>query len=105
MDAQAMTAFNLPPQDLMSLLLVGGAWLAAGAAIGTLYFLALRWNVRIFATGRPVVLAVALQFARFAAMAGLLTFVALEFGALPLLAATGGVLMARTMFLRWGAPP
>ncbi|MCF8534392.1 MAG: ATP synthase subunit I [Reyranella sp.] len=89
----------------MSLLLAGGAWLAAGAAIGALYFLALRWNVRFFATGRSVVLAVALQFARFAAMAGLLTIVALEFGALPLLAATAGVLMARTMFLRWGAPP
>ncbi len=100
-----MTAFNLPLQDLIPLLLASGAWLTAGAAIGVLYFLALRWNVQIFATGRSVLLAVALQFARFAVMAGLLTIVALEFGALPLLAATGGILMARTMLLRWGAPP
>ena len=45
MDAQAMTAFNLPLQDLIPLLLASGAWLTAGAAIGVLYFLALRWNV------------------------------------------------------------
>ncbi len=100
-----MTRLSLPQQDLMPLLLAGGAWLAAGAAIGALYFLALRWNVQIFATGRSVFLAVAIQFARFAAMAGLLTLVAMQFGALPLLAATAGILVARTVLVRWGARP
>jgi F1F0 ATPase subunit 2 len=101
MDAQAMTKFLLAQQDLIASALTGGAWLAAGAAVGALYFLTLHWNVRMFA-GRSPVLALALQLARFAAIAGALAIVAVHFGALPLLVATAGILAARTVFLRWG---
>jgi F1F0 ATPase subunit 2 len=104
MDAQAMTKFLLAQQDLIACALAGGAWLAAGAAVGALYFLTLHWNVRKFAAGRSPVLALALalQLARFAALAGVLAVVAVHFGALPLLVATAGILAARTVFLRWG---
>jgi F1F0 ATPase subunit 2 len=104
MDAQAMTKFLFAQQDVIASAFIVGAWLAAGAATGALYFLTLRWNVRMFAAARPPVLALALavQLARFAAIAGVLAVVAVHFGALPLLVATAGILVARTVFLRWG---
>ena len=99
-----MTGFLLAQQDLIASALAGGAWLAAGAAVGALYFLTLHWNVRMFAAGRSLVLALALalQLARFTAIAGVLAVLAVHFGALPLLVATAGILAARTVILRWG---
>jgi F1F0 ATPase subunit 2 len=102
MDAQAMTKFLVAQQDLIASVLAGGAWLAAGAAVGAVYFLTLHWNMRMFAAGRSPVLALALQLARFAAIGGVLAVIAVHFGALPLLVATTGILAARTVFLRWG---
>jgi len=96
-----MTKFLLAQQDVIAFAVIVGAWLAAGVAVGALYFLTLRWNVHMFAAGRSPVLALALQFARFAAIAGVLAVVAVHFGALPLLVATAGILAARTVFLRW----
>jgi F1F0 ATPase subunit 2 len=97
-----MTKILLAQQDLIAFAVIVVAWLAAGAAVGALYFLTLRWNVRMFAAGRSPVLAVALQLARFAAIAGVLAVVAVHFGGLPLLVASAGILAARTVFLRWG---
>jgi F1F0 ATPase subunit 2 len=79
-------------------------WLLAGALLGSLYFLTLRWNVRILASGR-VLLPFGLQLIRFAVVAAALTIVARSFGALPLLAAALGLLLARTMILRWEMQP
>ena len=97
-----MTTFLVAHQDLIVSAVIVGAWLVAGATVGALFFLTLRWNVRMFAAGRSPVLALGLQLARFAAIAGMLAFVALHFGALPLLVATAGILAARTVILRWG---
>lgn len=97
-----MTKILLAQHDAIASAVIVGAWLAAGGAAGALYFLTLRWNVRLFAVGRSPVLALALQLARFAAIGGLLAVIAAHFGALPLLVATSGILAARTVFLRWG---
>ncbi len=73
---------------------------SAGALFGSLHFLALRWNVRMLVSGRAL-LPVGLQLLRFAAVAAVLTLVARTFGALPLLAAALGLLVARIIVLRW----
>lgn len=104
MDAQAMTRFPFVPHDTAALVLSGGAWLMAGMLAGVAYFLTLRWNVRLLALGRSFVLALALQLARFAAVAGLLAVIAAHHGALPLVAAACGIVAARTVFVRSGAP-
>lgn len=97
-----MTRLDFAQYDLIPHLLAAGAWLVAGAAIGTLYFLTLRWNAAMFAAGRSPVLAMAMQIARFAAIAAMLAVIAAHFGALPLLVATAGVLLARTVIVRRG---
>jgi F1F0 ATPase subunit 2 len=98
-----MTKFLLVQQDLVPLVGALGAWLTAGTMVGTLYFLTLRWNVRMLADGRSPLLALTLQLARFASIAGVLAIVALHFGALPLLVVTAGILAARIVFVRWSA--
>ncbi len=84
--------------------LLGAAWLAAGALIGAAHFLTLRWNVRMLATGRSVLLPLGVQLARFALMAAVLLLITRSFGAWPLLMATVGILVARTAILRLGVP-
>jgi hypothetical protein len=56
----------------------------------------------MFAIGRSLPLALASQLVRFALIAGLLAVIASHFGALPLLAAAGGVLAARTAVVQLG---
>jgi F1F0 ATPase subunit 2 len=102
MDAQAMMTLYLSERELI---LLAGAGLAAGALIGAFHFLALRWNVRMFAAGQSLPLALALQLVRFAAIGAVLAGIAAHFGALPLLAATGGILAARRTVARFGAQP
>ena len=77
--------------------------LAAGIAIGALHFLSLRWSVRLFIEGRAA-RSLAIQGLRLAVLGGALAAVAVWFGALPLLAATAGLLLARTAVLRLGEP-
>ena len=77
-----------------------GAWIAVGGSIGTAYFLALRWSVKLLAAGRSPLRAILLQFLRVAGMAGLLTAITVKFGALPLLGSFLGFLVARTMVVR-----
>lgn len=95
-----MSALHLSEPAMLALR--GGAWLAAGALIGALHFVTLRWNVRMFAGGRTALLAVALQIARFALLAGALAVIAGRYGALPLLLATAGILLARTAVVQAG---
>ena len=79
-----------------------GAALVAGVAIGSAYFLALRWSVQLF-VGGPVLLSVALQALRFALLAVIFVAITRGAGAAALLAATAGLLVARTMALRGSA--
>jgi F1F0 ATPase subunit 2 len=82
---------------------VAAAWLAAGTVIGAIHFVGLHRNVRILAAGRSLLPAAAVQFGRFAVMGVALAVIAHSFGALPLLAATAGILAARTVIVRWKA--
>jgi F1F0 ATPase subunit 2 len=97
MDAQAMIASHLPANDLT----LAAGWLAAGAAIGAIHFMSLRWNIRMLAAGRALLPAVAVQLSRFAVIGTALAAIAIYFGALPLLAATAGIVAARTVIVRW----
>jgi N-ATPase, AtpR subunit len=94
-----MTAFHLTAQNLA----LDAGWLAAGLIIGGIHFLTLRWNVWMLTAGRSLLPAMAIQFGRFAAIGIVLAFIAAYFGALPLLAATAGILGARMFIVRFGA--
>jgi F1F0 ATPase subunit 2 len=76
------------------------AWLTLGLLLGAAYFLSLRWNVGLFSTGQSLALALGVQLARFAILAGALAIVAIRSGTLGLLAATLGVLAARLVAVR-----
>ncbi len=86
--------------DAIANAFAAGVWLAAGVSIGVVYFLSLRWNVELLATGRSPLRAILLQLARFTGMAGILAVIALKFGALPLLVSFLGVVVSRTIVVR-----
>ncbi len=73
--------------------------LAAGLGAGVLYFRSLFWSVQRFAHGGRATPAIALGLLRFALLGGLLALAATQ-GALPLLAAALGVLIARALVAR-----
>jgi F1F0 ATPase subunit 2 len=100
-----MTKLYLPEHQLILLVLSVGAWLAVGALIGSLYFLTLRWNVRMLTLGQSIPLPLAAPLVRFALIAGVLAIIASHFGALPLLAATAGILATRMAVVRFGVQP
>ncbi len=95
-----MTGFYFTEDALVGLRAV--TWLGVGAVVGALYFLTLRWNVRILLPGPLLLLGIALQLGRFALLAGVLSVIAACFGALSLLLATAGILVARAASVRWG---
>src|SRR5271166_3172940 len=100
-----MTKVYLPEHQLILLVLSVGAWLMVGALIGSLYFLTLRWNVRMLTLGQSIPLPLATPLVRFALIAGVLAIIASHFGALPLLAATAGILATRVAVVRFGVQP
>jgi hypothetical protein len=75
------------------------AFAAGGLAVGSVYFAALRCTVDVYATGRGRLVPVALTLARIAGVTVFLGF-AVSFGALSLLAAFLGFLLARSLALR-----
>jgi hypothetical protein len=75
-------------------------WPAAGALVGSLYWLILRWSVAMLATGRSIALAITVQLVRFAALGAALALVAIRGGWLALLLATGGLMLARAVSVR-----
>jgi F1F0 ATPase subunit 2 len=79
-------------------------WLAMGALVGAFHFLTLRTSARMLATGSSLPAAVAVHLIRFAITAGVLVLIA-RHGALPLLAATLGIIASRTAVLRRGVLP
>jgi F1F0 ATPase subunit 2 len=105
MDAQAMTPPYSPSLGQIPPALSVGAWLTFGLLVGACYFLTLRWTVRMFAAARPLLLPLGLQLIRFGLIAAMLAAITWCFGALPLLMATTGILIMRTIIVRLGAPP
>ncbi len=91
--------------DLVGPALAAGMWLVVGLLIGAGYFLTLRRNVRMLAAGRSLLLPLGFQLGRFVLLAAALAAITTAFGALPLLAATAGIVVARTGVIRWGAEP
>jgi len=95
-----MTSFYLPEHAVFALR--AAAWLGGGALIGTFHFVTLGWNVRVLTLGGAPLFAMALRLARFSLLAGVLAALASRFGAMPLLLATAGILVARTAAARLG---
>ncbi len=95
-----MNPLDLPAYDLIPTALGLGIWLGAGGLIGAIYFATLRWNTLLFADGRSVVLPIGIQLIRFAATGIMLFGIARFFGAMPLLVATAGILIARSIVVR-----
>lgn len=100
-----MTYLNLTAHEPFVFALGAAAWLAVGALLGACHFLTLRWVVRMLASGRKLAMVLGVQLLRLAGVAGALGLVASQFGALPLLAAAGGILATRTAILRLGVRP
>ncbi len=71
-------------------------WLLAGLAGGTAHFAMLRWNTRLYLDGSSLVRALGVQMLRLVAITALLAFAAWH-GALPLLIAALGVVLARLL--------
>jgi hypothetical protein len=78
---------------------LAASFVAAGLAVGRVYFGALRRTVDLYAAGRGRLVAAVLTLARIAGMVAFLGF-AVNFGALSLLAAFFGFLLARSLALR-----
>jgi len=73
-------------------------WLLAGAALGAAFFASLRLAVSLYGSGRALY-AVPLHLARVAVAVAAFWY-ASTFGAVPLLAALGGFLIARVVMTR-----
>jgi hypothetical protein len=99
MDAEQMSlAFiGVPPTFAASISVV--AYLAAGMAVGVLFFRGLLWNARLIVNGGNVATSIFLLIGRFLLMGGLLTLAALQ-GAAPLFGAALSVLAGRFLVLR-----
>lgn len=90
---------SLVHQAPIAFTLHASAWLCAGMLLGSIHFITLRTNVRMLSDGRTL-LPLGFQFLRFALLAVALTVITRWFGAMPLLAAVMGLLMARTAVVR-----
>jgi predicted lysophospholipase L1 biosynthesis ABC-type transport system permease subunit len=86
--------------DYTILLLTLSASLIGGILLGVIYFRAVQMTVDFLVAGARPVLAVALTLGRFALLGGGL-FVATQFGAISLGAMLVGILLGRTVTIRW----
>lgn len=94
-----MSLAPLAPLGLLTLLTLL-AHLCAGLGVGLLYFRGLRHGVHLLATGSSIRNVVALTLVRFLGLGMVLFAVARWEGALPLLAASMGIVLARFVALR-----
>lgn len=85
--------------DTLATALWALAAFALGIGLGALHFLSLKVGVRLLAEGR-LVAPLALLPLRFIVLAAVLFFVATRGGAIPLIAATLGLLAARALILK-----
>ena len=77
------------------------AGLVVGLAIGTVYFGMLWHSVQALVDSGSIPRVVALQLVRVGLVGAVLVPVAIYGGALPLIAATAGIVAAREFVLRW----
>jgi F1F0 ATPase subunit 2 len=98
MDEQHMSFSSLDSLPAWAIPLSLAAHLTAGIVLGVLYFCSLWWNVCRFTGGGRATTTIALIIGRFALLGGLLMLASLE-GALPLLMAALGVLIARSIIM------
>jgi hypothetical protein len=75
------------------------AHVAAGVAVGLIFFRALWWNTLVIVGGGSISAAIALTVSRFIFVGGLMTLAAFE-GAAPLAASSLGVFIGRSFVLR-----
>jgi F1F0 ATPase subunit 2 len=99
MDEQHMSILSFDSLPAWALLLSLAAHLAAGFALGVLYFRSLWWNVCRCTGGGRLTTTGALMIGRFGLLGGLFMLTSLE-GALPLLMLAFGVLIARSAVMR-----
>jgi len=85
--------------DTLRLTLAAIAAFALGLGLGALHFLSLKLGVRLFVAGRVLAPALLMPL-RFLVLGVALYGVARYGGAIPLVAAAGGLLLARAVILR-----
>jgi F1F0 ATPase subunit 2 len=90
--------------EAFALFAEGSAWLVVGGVVGAFHFLTLRRSAQMLTGEATLPRALVLHLIRLAATAGALTVVA-RHGAMPLLAATLGIMASRTAVLRCGTLP
>ncbi len=86
-------------REILSRAAATGGWFLAGALLGLMHFHALRWTADGLLQGR-VMLSVGLQLSRFAVTGAALAVTARWYGAIPLLAGTLGMMVARSRMLQ-----
>ena len=79
--------------------MIATLWLLAGFTAGTVHFTLLRWNTLLYLTSGGIMRAVGMQLLRLASIALLLGLAAWH-GAIALVLATMGVMLARLLVLR-----
>jgi hypothetical protein len=84
-------------------MITAAGFVAVGLIAGGLYFALLQWNTALYIQAGRMWTAALLQIVRLGGLAGLLV-IAARHGALPLLMAALGVLIARPFVVRWMAP-
>ncbi len=75
------------------------AGLAVGAVTGLGYFGSLWWNTRLYVSGGSALMALLLQIGRFIVLFAVFVMLA-RFGAVPLLSASLGLFLARSLLIR-----
>ena len=96
MDASTMNHAIMP--EYLLLVTEASGWFVAGTLLGLLHFVSLQWNVRCLIGGQALA-SFGLHLLRFALTGGALALVTRWYGALPLLAGTLGLMVARTALL------
>ena len=94
-----MTSLSFISPPVWGTCLSLAAYLAAGIAVGVIYFRSLWWNARRFTSGSHVATTIAVMIGRFVILGVVLTLASLE-GALPLLLMALGVVVARSLVMR-----
>ena len=94
-----MTSLSFSNLSAWGTCLSFAAYLAAGIAVGVIYFRSLWGNARRFTMGGHVATTIAVMIGRFVILGVVLTLASLE-GALPLLLMALGVLIARSVVVR-----
>jgi F1F0 ATPase subunit 2 len=99
MDAERMSLWAFEDMPAWAMALSLAAHLAVGGALGIAYFNAVWWTARQLALGGRATVTIVLTIGRFVLLGGALALTSLE-GALPLLMAALGVLIARAAVVR-----